>query len=229
MKRGAFWMLAMLLAASCSDDKSTVCGSGDPVTIDQTTYCVFEQAVVVENGFECPPDAPFLTPGMGFSVCGASEPIPLDLLDLIEQEWKNEYETCTLDTECADGDSCIVNHCSTPEIQNNTHSSTNNTQNAACQSDTECAVGQICSVGVCIAEEVCGGFLGTQCATTQYCDYGGPTHMCGAADQTGVCRTRPDVCDQSLSPVCGCDGSTYNNLCTANANGFDIMSEGQCR
>jgi hypothetical protein len=73
----------------------------------------------------------------------------------------------------------------------------------------------------------CGGLLGQQCATGQFCNFDKTTD-CGAADQTGVCETAPDACADIYLPVCGCDGKTYGNRCEAHALGVSVASEGTC-
>ena len=45
----------------------------------------------------------------------------------------------------------------------------------------------------------------------------------------GTCAPKPTACDDIAEPVCGCDGVTYANRCTANAEGVDIAYEGTCR
>jgi hypothetical protein len=75
---------------------------------------------------------------------------------------------------------------------------------------------------------ICGGFAGFICKGNQWCDF--PANAaCGIADQTGVCKTRPDVCTREFMPVCGCNGQTYSNACVAAASGFDVAYVGVCR
>lgn len=75
--------------------------------------------------------------------------------------------------------------------------------------------------------ELCGGFAGIACATGLYCAYPRDA-QCGAGDQSGVCAFRPDGCIQIYDPVCGCDGKTYGNACTAASNGVSVAHEGEC-
>lgn len=75
--------------------------------------------------------------------------------------------------------------------------------------------------------KTCGGLLGAQCAKTEFCAYAANA-MCGAADQTGTCQTRPEVCDDIYAPVCGCDDKTYSSDCVANSAGVSVASKGEC-
>lgn len=239
-----FWILACLVAATggCGDDARTevTCGSGDPVAIDGTTYCVFEQAVVVENGFECPPSAPFLTQAAGFGVCAQQAMLPPVVVEDIHLAWQTDRGACVVESECVSGKACVAGVCQTPANTNNvsnnaTNNASNNANNASnnatCVVDADCGVGESCVGGVCeqiLGGTGCGGLQGLVCEANAWCNYGGVSGMCGAADQMGTCTPRPEVCTDNFDPVCGCDGVTYSNACDANAAGADIIATGEC-
>jgi len=73
--------------------------------------------------------------------------------------------------------------------------------------------------------EICGGFAGRQCADTHYCDW--DDDSCGAADGSGTCQPRPEVCADD-APVCGCNGTSYLGACAAAADGTDVSAAGGC-
>jgi hypothetical protein len=100
-----------------------------------------------------------------------------------------------------------------------------------CWCDDECEENGDCcpdQADLCPAPaRSCGGFAGLGCAAGEYCHYELDA-ICGAADQTGTCQPRTEICSEHISPVCGCDGQSYSNECRAAAAGTSVAREGDC-
>ncbi|MDI1451059.1 Kazal-type serine protease inhibitor domain-containing protein [Polyangium sp. 6x1] len=76
--------------------------------------------------------------------------------------------------------------------------------------------------------EPCSEEAGMPCAEGFFCDFPIDT-MCGATiDALGTCKPIPENCDQNYDPVCGCDGQTHSNACTANMAGTAAATAGEC-
>lgn len=73
----------------------------------------------------------------------------------------------------------------------------------------------------------CGGFLGNTCKPSEYCAYT-EGQACGGADASAVCKPRPASCTLNIDPVCGCNGNTYDNVCSAAASGTGVLHHGPC-
>lgn len=75
---------------------------------------------------------------------------------------------------------------------------------------------------------MCGGIAGFQCANDgDYCATE-PGACYRTADVAGVCTPKPQACTREFRPVCGCDGETHSNPCTAAAKGVSVAYEGRC-
>jgi hypothetical protein len=70
----------------------------------------------------------------------------------------------------------------------------------------------------CVANE--------DCSVTELCD----TEASASCNDVGVCAPRGIniMCMNVSDPVCGCDGTTYDNPCVAHKAGVSVAYVGSC-
>ena len=181
-------MILLLLVSACGTSGDVECGNGEPLAVDGVRYCVYQQSVVVENGFQCPEGLPNLVQEAGIGVCAATDGIPDDRIDDIRDRYRDidpEYEGCVLDQHCVDSETCSNGTCVGSGTNNNgtnngSNNGTNNgSNNAECIDNTGCGSEEVCFENMCRAQ--CGGFGGVNCPSGEFCDWAADD-ICGAAD-----------------------------------------------
>lgn len=72
----------------------------------------------------------------------------------------------------------------------------------------------------------CGGAANYICPPGMFCSL---IENCGGIDKDGICQPIPEDCPHDVTPVCGCDGVTYDNSCWAALKQRSIKYQGNCQ
>jgi len=62
----------------------------------------------------------------------------------------------------------------------------------------------------------------SDCSSSMFCAKG------SCSDEKGICAPKPDFCAAVVSPICGCDNSTYQNSCEALRAGVNVNEASDC-
>lgn len=189
------------LPTSCSPGFDPVCGC-DAVTYVNACLATAAGVGMIATG-PCPGD---LTCGAGGPACAAG-----NLCKRPNGVCGDVAGTCTpIPTNC-------------PAIVEPVCGCNGTTYSNACVAET--AGVTVANDGPCVPVLACGGDSLLVCPTGQFC--GAAVGTC-ASGSVGICTQQPATCPIAISPVCGCDATTYTNACFAAAAGVTVNHVGAC-
>lgn len=132
---------------------------------------------------------------------------------------------CGADADCDDRNPCTVDRCN-----DRVCTSEPSADGTPCDDGDPCTADDLCGSGTCfpggavdaLCELVCDSK--TPCPGGYVCRYAS-----GSCTGQGACEPMPVVeCGKVIDPVCGCDGTGYDNPCRALSAGVDFAEGGEC-
>ncbi len=223
--------LGLLVGAGCLSDDSpgelpTVdCGDGDPVAFDGETFCVYDDALIIE-GFLCPEAVPHEFDADGAVVCGPSTTEPSGGVDAVVQVWQQGMT----DPDTSDDTASDVTDDVSDASGEDTVADTSGPTLTACESNLMQAAGDAVAIAGktgCVVDTVCGEGLGLNVA----CDDGNSWCRCSQGDVRCVAWSAGS-CGALNSDVGGpCEQSLGEGVCAEGAYCFEDIQPypGECR
>ncbi len=245
--------LALTLTACTEQDTpdiASVCGeNGEDISVEGESLCVYAQAVVIETGFNCPPDRPHMHQGRAVIACSGREALPQERLEQAEQEFLDRRpETpipdtpnndepnndlcvdgdndgfCPEDGDCDDTDAAI-----NPSADDNTLDGIDNDcddsidedapEPPQCREDLQCGEGEVCIEGVCQPAPDDGCNVDADCAQDEVCI-------------EGVCESNSlgcaDDADCAENEICAMNVCIDADACTDGDGDGDCLQDGDC-
>jgi hypothetical protein len=216
-------LLSGLFLAACAGVQQQSIECANNFDCEATHYCVADTCggpgSCVVRPTDCSPNVSFVCGCDGVTYDNACEASKAGARIATESECTCENnDDCDSESYC-DGESCggsgtcepKPTEC--PEPRDPVCGCDGLTYHNECVAESLGA--RIGSLGACACEG------NEECDATQYCE----AATCGGP---GECVPRPTSCAPIVSPVCGCDGVTYDNACLAMEAGARVAVLGPC-